>query len=93
MLGVCVLAGRIDEAYMRGLVISGCMRSAINVNSQVLNYHSFIINTIFVSDPLVSRTCFARGYVMIRVSSTLVIYAVPRGRTRYQILVAPLALL
>jgi hypothetical protein len=59
------------------------MRSVINVNSQVLNYHSFIINMIFVSDPLVSRTCFVRGFVMIRVSSTLVIYVVPRGRTRY----------
>jgi hypothetical protein len=59
------------------------MRSVININSQVLNYHSFIINTIFVSDPLVSRMCFARGYVLIRVSSTFVVYAVPRGRTRY----------
>jgi hypothetical protein len=31
------------------------MRGVINVNSQVLNYHSFIINRIFVSDPCVSR--------------------------------------
>jgi hypothetical protein len=31
------------------------MRGVVNVNSQVLNYHSFIINTIFVSDPRVSR--------------------------------------
>jgi hypothetical protein len=59
------------------------MRSVINVDSQVPNYHSFIINTIFVSDPLVSSTCFARGYVLIRVSSTFVVYAVLRGRTRY----------
>jgi hypothetical protein len=38
----------------------------INVNSQVLNYHSFIINTIFVSDPRVSHALSAR-YLIISI--------------------------
>jgi hypothetical protein len=58
MLSVCVLVGGMDVAYMWSYGISRCMRGVINVNSQVLNYHSFIINTIFVSDPRVSCALF-----------------------------------
>jgi hypothetical protein len=38
------------------------------------------INAMLINLSRVSCACFARGYVLIRVSFVLVIYAIPRGR-------------